>query len=129
MSRKWRIAVALAVIALLLIGGEAWIESLAVDQTLKSVGARLTAATGLDVQIGRDFHLEILPVLRFEAQGVTVVDPERPSEPMLQAEVLRLKIDPWRLLFGALVIEELDFHRAVRRWTGQTPLRYRQTHR
>ncbi len=40
MSRKWRIAVALAVIALLLIGGEAWIESLAVDQTLKRVEAR-----------------------------------------------------------------------------------------
>ena len=100
--------VIVAVIVALMIAGETLIESFGAEETVRIVERSLSDATGLNVQLGSDFHLEILPVLRFEVNDVMATRPERPFPPMLKVETLRLKLDPWRLLFGVIEIDELD---------------------
>ena len=74
MNRKRRLFAAVIVIVLIAIGVEILIESIAADGLLRFVESRLAAETDLEVRFGDDFHLEILPVLRFEANSVTVTD-------------------------------------------------------
>jgi uncharacterized protein involved in outer membrane biogenesis len=67
--RKRRLAVVVAAMIVLMIAGETLIESFGPTEIVRIVERRLSKATGLNVQLGGDFHLEILPVLRFEAPG------------------------------------------------------------
>ncbi len=99
--RKRRLAVIAAAIVVLMIAGETLIESFGATETVRIVERSLSKATGLNVQLGSDFHLEILPVLRFEANDVRASHPERPFPPVLKVETLHLVLNPWRLLFGA----------------------------
>ena len=64
--------VIVAVIVALMIAGEILIESFGPTETVRIVERSLSDATGLNVQLGSDFHLEILPVVRFEANDTTV---------------------------------------------------------
>ena len=109
MNRKRRLFAAVIVIVLIAIGVEILIESIAADGLLRFVESRLAAETDLEVRFGDDFHLEILPVLRFEANSVTVTDPQRPSIPLLTVGTLLLEIDPVNLLSGVVAIDELEF--------------------
>ena len=81
--RKRRLVVIVAVIVALMIAGEILIESFGPTETVRIVERSLSDATGLNVQLGSDFHLEILPVVRFEANDVMATRPERPFPPML----------------------------------------------
>jgi len=99
-----------AAIVALMIAGETLIESFGATETVRIVERSLSDATGLNVQLGRDFHLEILPVLRFEANDVRASHPERPFPPVLKVETLHLVLNPWRLLFGTIEIDELHLH-------------------
>ena len=108
--RKRRLAVIVAVIFVLMIAGETLIESFGGGETLRFVERKLSKATGLNVQLGSDFHLEIIPVLRFEAHDVRATDPGRPFPPVLKVETLHLELDPWQLLFGVVEIDELHLH-------------------
>ena len=110
MTRKRRLATTVIAIALIAIGGEVLVESIAVDGVLRLVENKLSKATGLEVRAGGDFHLEIVPVLHFEANAVTVTDPQEPSHPLLTVGSLILEIDPWQLLFGVISIDELELH-------------------
>jgi uncharacterized protein involved in outer membrane biogenesis len=100
--------VIVAAIVVLMIAGEALIESFGAAETVRVVERKLSEATGLDVHFGSDFHLEILPVLRFEANEVRAFHPDRPFPPVLKIETLRLELVGWRLLFGIVQIDELD---------------------
>jgi uncharacterized protein involved in outer membrane biogenesis len=106
--RKRRFAVIVAAIVVLMIAGETLIESFGTSEMLRIIERSLSRATGLTVQLGNDFHLEILPVLRFEANDVLASDPERPLPPVLKIQTLRLTLDPWRLLSGMVEIDGLD---------------------
>jgi len=106
--RKRRLVVIATAIVVLMIAGETLIESFGAEETVRIVERSLSDATGLNIQLGSDFHLEILPVLRFEANDVMATRPERPFPPMLKVETLRLQLNPWRLLFGVIEIDELD---------------------
>jgi hypothetical protein len=113
--RKRRVLAIAAAIVVALIACETVIESLDTTEMVRIVERRLSSATGLDVQLGSDFHLEILPVLRFEANDVLVTDPERPLPPVLKVGTLHLELDPWPLLTGVVEIGELHLHRSE--WT------------
>jgi len=106
--RKGRLAAIIAAIVVLMIAGETLIESFGATETVRIVERSLSNAIGLNVQLGSDFHLEILPILRFEASDVLMTHPERPTPPVLKVKTLRLELDPWRLLFGVVEIDELD---------------------
>jgi hypothetical protein len=108
--RKRRLAVIVAAIAVLMVAGEILVERFGAAEFVRIVERSLSTATGLDVQLGSDFHLEIIPVLRFEANDVTATDPVRPFPPVLKVETLHLELDPWQLLFGVVAIDELDLH-------------------
>jgi uncharacterized protein involved in outer membrane biogenesis len=110
--RKRRLAVIVAAIAVLVIAGEILIERFGAAKTVRIVERNLSKATGLDFHLGSDFHLEIIPVLRFEANDVRATDPERPFPPVLKVEALHLELDPWQLLFGVVEIDELHLHRS-----------------
>ena len=99
-----------AAIAVFVIAGEILIERFGAAETVRIVERGLSKAIGLDVHLGSDFHLEIIPVLRFEANHVTVTDPARPFPPVLKAETLHLELDPWQLLFGVVEIDELHLY-------------------
>ena len=92
------------------VAGEFLIESFGAEELVRIVERSLSEATGLDFHLGSDFHLEIIPVLRFEANDVRATDPERPFPPVLKVEALHLELDPWRLLFGVVEIDELHLH-------------------
>ena len=96
MTRKRRLAIAV----------------IAVEGIHGLVEDRLSQATGLEVRFGSDFHLEIVPLLRFEANSVTVTDPQGPSSPLLTVQSLLLEVDPWQLLSGVIQIDELEFRHA-----------------
>ena len=106
--RQRRIAVIVAAIVGLMIAGEILIESFGAIETVRIVERRLSKATGMNVHLGGDFHLEIVPVLRFEANEVRASHPDRPFPPVLKIETLRLELVAWRLLFGIVQINELD---------------------
>ena len=108
--RKRRFAVIVAAIVFLMIACEIVIESFGSGDLVRIVERNLSTATGLDVRLGSDFHLEIVPILRFEAKGVIAADPARPFPPMLKVETLHLELNPWRLLFGVVEIDELHLH-------------------
>jgi uncharacterized protein involved in outer membrane biogenesis len=108
LTRRRRLATAVIAVALIAIGGEILVESISIDGVVRLVESRLSKATGLDVRTGGDFHLEILPVLRFEANSVTVTDPQAPSSPLLTVGTLLLDLDPWPLLHGVISIDELE---------------------
>ncbi len=97
-----------AAIAVLMVAGEFLIESFGAAESVRIVERELSAATGLDVRLGSDFHLEVIPILRFEANDVRATDPEQPFPPVLKIETLYLELDPWQLLFGVIEIDELD---------------------
>jgi uncharacterized protein involved in outer membrane biogenesis len=99
-----------AVIAVLAIAGEILIESFGTEEAVRIVERSLSETTGLNVHLGNDFHLEILPVLRFEANEVRATDPGRPFPPVLKVETLHLELNPWQLLFGVIQIDELHLH-------------------
>jgi uncharacterized protein involved in outer membrane biogenesis len=94
----------------LVIAGEILIEQFGAAESVRIVERSLSKATGLDFHLGSDFHLEIIPVLRFEANDVWATDPERPFPPVLKVEALHLELDPWQLLFGVVAIDELHLH-------------------
>lgn len=100
--------VIVAAIVVLMIAGEMLIESFGAAEAVRIVERKLSKATGLDVHLGSDFHLEIVPVLRFEANEVRASRPDRPFPPILKIETLRLELVAWRLLFGIVQIDELD---------------------
>ncbi len=106
--RIGRLAVIAAVLVVAMIAGETLIESLGASETTRSIERHLSSATGYDVRIGGGFHLEILPILRFEASDVRAGDPDRPDPPVLKVQTLRLELNPWRLLSGVLEIDELE---------------------
>jgi len=106
--RIGRLAVIVAVLIVAMIAGETLVESLGASETIRKIERHLSSATGYDVRIGGGFHLEILPILRFEADDVRASDPARPDPPVLKVQTLRLELDPWRLLSGVLEIDELD---------------------
>jgi len=108
--RKRRLALIVAAIAVLVITGEALIERFGAAESVRIVERSLSNATGLNVHLGSDFHLEIIPVLRFEANDVWATHPERPFPPVLTVEALHLELDPWKLLFGVVEIDELHLH-------------------
>ena len=93
-----------------MVAGELLIESFGAEELVRIVERSLSEATGLDVHLGSDFHLEIIPVLRFEANDVRATDPARPFPPVLKVETLHLELDPWQLLFGVVEIDELHLH-------------------
>jgi uncharacterized protein involved in outer membrane biogenesis len=102
-------------IVILMITGETLVESFGATETVRIVERSLSNATGLNVQLGSDFHLEILPVLRFEANDVRATHPKRPFPPVLKIETLHLQLDPWQLLLGAVEVDELHLHNSE--WT------------
>jgi uncharacterized protein involved in outer membrane biogenesis len=106
--RKRRLAIVAVAIVVSMIVVETLVESLRATETVRIVERSLSDVTGLNVRLGSDFHLEIFPVLRFEANDVVATDPERPTPPVLKVETLRLQLDLWRLLFGSIEIDELD---------------------
>jgi uncharacterized protein involved in outer membrane biogenesis len=106
--RLRRLVVIVAVITVAMVAGETLIESLGASETIRSIERHLSSATGYDVRMGSDFHLEVLPILRFEANDVRAGDPDRPVPPVLKVQTLRLQLNPWRLLSGVLEIDELD---------------------
>jgi uncharacterized protein involved in outer membrane biogenesis len=108
--RKRRLALIVGAIVVSMIAAEALIESFGATETVRIVESNLSDATGLNVQLGSDFHLEILPVIRFEANDVMATRPERPFPPVLKVETLHLVLNPWRLLFGTIEIDELHLH-------------------
>jgi len=110
--RKGRLAAIVAAVAVSLVVGEFVVESFGAEGLLRIVERKLSNATGLEVRLGRDFHLEILPALRFEAKEVSASDPARPTPPVLTVGTLHLELDPWRLLFGVVEIDELHLHHA-----------------
>ncbi|MFV1978158.1 MAG: AsmA family protein, partial [Myxococcota bacterium] len=109
-NRKRRFAVFAAAIVVLMAAGEILIERFGAAESVRIVERSLSNATGLNVHLGSDFHLEIIPALRFEANDVWATDPERPFPPVLKVETLHLKLDPWQLLFGVVEIDGLHLH-------------------
>jgi len=101
-----------AVIVVLMAAGEVLIELSGTGELVRIVERGLSEASGLDVHLGSDFHLEIIPVLRFEAHDVRASHPARPFPPVLKVEALHLELDPWQLLFGVVEIDELHLHRS-----------------
>jgi len=106
--RKRRLALIAGAIVLLMLAVEILIESFSATETVRIVERRLSDASGMNIRLGRDFHLEILPVLRFETNDVLVTDPKRPTPPVLKIETLRFELNPWRLLSGVIEIDALD---------------------
>ncbi len=106
--RKRRLALLVGAIVVLMFAVETLVETFSATETVRIIERGLSDAIGLNVRLGRDFHLEILPVLRFEANDVLVSDPKPPFPPVLKVETLHLELDPWRLLFGAFEIDALE---------------------
>ncbi len=106
--RKRRLAVIVVAVTLLVIGGEILIESFGAEESVRIIESSLSKATGFNVRVGSEFHLEIVPKLRFEATDVIVSELEKPLAPLLKIATLHLELDPWRLLFGVVEIDELD---------------------
>ena len=82
MTRLRRLATTVIAIALIAIGVDFLVESIAFDSALRHVESKLSESTGLEVELGRDFHFEILPVLRFEANSVKATAPQTPAVPL-----------------------------------------------
>jgi hypothetical protein len=104
--RPWaRRIVVLAVLAGLVVAGDLAVRRIQFDE--RDVERRATNLLGLQVTV-QEFHLELLPLPRFEAQGITVANlPDRPSPHLAEIGVLDLGFRVLGLLFGTLEIDHV----------------------
>jgi len=108
LGRK-RIFIGAAVaIAGLLIAGELVSGFLRLESQRGTIERKLSEAAGLAVSIGGDLRLHLFPTPRFEAADVRVANlPGRPSPHLLAIDSVDLVFDSWRLLLGAIEIDQL----------------------
>lgn len=97
--------VGLAVVVALVAAADLAVRSVQFDE--HSVERRATDLLGLQVGV-RDFHLELLPLPRFEAQGISVANlPDRPSPHLALIGALDLGFRLRSLLFGKIEIDHV----------------------
>ncbi len=104
---RW--VVAGVVVLLLLTGLALAFDS---DWLKRPIERRVSAATGRDFTIAGDLGIELGRRLRVDAEGVALGNARWARDPvMARARRVELDLDPWRLLVGRLVVEDIALDR------------------
>ena len=112
MSARTRWVGAAIGVAVLVVALDAAVRSIGMGAVRARVDSELSRATGLDIRIGEDFHLELLPQLQLEAREITAIDPNAKTDhPLLRIGVLELELALWPLLRGHIEIRSLGLVR------------------
>ena len=73
----------------------------------------LSDAIGLEVKIGGELRLDLLPRLEVDVSDVTIANlPGRPSPYLLEIGALDLGLDPWPLLRGNFELDRIHVENA-----------------
>ena len=109
MSRKRRLAGAAIAIVGVLIALAVSVRFIDFERFREHAERELSNALGLEVSVGGDFYLDVIPRLQLKATDVTVANLEgRPSPHLAKIGSLELELSTWDLLFGRIEIDGLN---------------------
>jgi uncharacterized protein involved in outer membrane biogenesis len=109
LSRKRRLVGAAIAIVGVLIALAVSVRLIDFGRFRERAERELSNALGLEVSVGGDFYLNVVPRLQLEATDVTVANAEgRPSPHLAKIGSLELELGIWDLLFGRIEIDGLN---------------------
>ena len=107
-NRRRLLTLLVVVLVLFVVGAELLVELRSFERHRGFVETELTSALGLPVEIRGDFHLEVIPRLRFEASDLVVANlPDRASPHLAEIAMVHFELSAWRLLLGNVDIDEI----------------------